>query len=154
MGPRQSFTRQMTCRLLKRWKPFLLFLKAPAKSGGAKHIHWDWSPLECASNPYGADIAPNPEKIRQTMARYDPRHFSLFGAAWAVGAVAATQRFDIRSMALASPSGPFGIVSFDGGQHNTSKRKQAKCMLPRFFTPFGFWTTISKNERRRVRKPF
>ncbi|MDE0308012.1 MAG: hypothetical protein OXI87_24470 [Albidovulum sp.] len=63
------------------------------------------------SNPYGASVAPNPEGIRQAMAMHDPRHSSLFGAAWAVGALAATESNSVDSISLASPAGPFAIVN-------------------------------------------
>jgi D-apionolactonase len=61
-------------------------------------------------NPYGTDVAPNPEQTRVPMARIDPRQRGLFAAAWAVGAVAATEGHRILSLALATPVGPFGIV--------------------------------------------
>ena len=63
------------------------------------------------SNPYGADVADNPRQIRQTMARFDPRQCGTFAAAFAVGALCATQSQGIQALALAAPAGPFGIVS-------------------------------------------
>ena len=66
------------------------------------------------SNPYGASIAPNPTRIRKTMAMEDPRHGALFGAAWLLAAVAATEDAGVDAMALASPSGPFGLVNLEG----------------------------------------
>ena len=63
------------------------------------------------SNPYGAGVADNPDQIRQPMAMYDPRHASLFGAAWITGAIAATTKHRIEAMAVGAPAGPFGIVS-------------------------------------------
>jgi hypothetical protein len=62
------------------------------------------------SNPYGADVAPNPDQIRLTMARVDPRQRGLFAAAWAVGVVAATESHRVAALSLASPAGPFGLV--------------------------------------------
>jgi hypothetical protein len=62
------------------------------------------------SNPYGPDVAPNPDQIRLPMAGVDPRQRGLFAAAWAVGAVAATQKHGVASIALATPVGPFGII--------------------------------------------
>ena len=61
-------------------------------------------------NPYALDVVPNPDQIRLPMAEIDPRQRGLFAAAWAVGAVAATERHGVASMALATPVGPFGIV--------------------------------------------
>ena len=43
------------------------------------------------SNPYGAEVAPNPEGVRRPMAMIDPRQRGLFAAAWMVGAMAATE---------------------------------------------------------------
>ena len=62
------------------------------------------------SNPYGASIAENPSQVRETMAREDPRHRGLFGAAYAVGVLAATFGSRVEALCLAAPSGPFGIV--------------------------------------------
>ena len=42
------------------------------------------------SNPYGADVVANPDQIRLAMAGTDPRQRGLFAAAWAIGAVEAT----------------------------------------------------------------
>jgi hypothetical protein len=42
------------------------------------------------SNPYGAATKENPEQVRMAMAHSDPRQRGLFGAAWALGALAAT----------------------------------------------------------------
>ena len=63
------------------------------------------------SNPYGDSVAPNPDGIRQTMAMHDPRHSSLFGAAWAVGALAATEGNSVNAISLGSPAGPFSLTS-------------------------------------------
>jgi D-apionolactonase len=62
------------------------------------------------SNPYGAATKDNPEQVRMAMAHSDPRQRGLFGAAWALGALAATGGFDVERIALAAPAGPFGLV--------------------------------------------
>jgi hypothetical protein len=62
------------------------------------------------SNPYGVDVAPNPEQSRVPMARIDPRQRGLFAAAWALGAMAATIGQGVSSVALASAVGPFGLI--------------------------------------------
>lgn len=62
------------------------------------------------TNPYGLDVASNPHQARIPMARIDPRQRGLFGAAWAVGALAATEGHCLSSVALAAPVGPFGIA--------------------------------------------
>ncbi|MBX2838001.1 MAG: hypothetical protein KTR35_14180, partial [Gammaproteobacteria bacterium] len=38
------------------------------------------------------------------------RHRGLFGAAWAVGVLAATQGSAVEALCLAAPTGPFGII--------------------------------------------
>ena len=62
------------------------------------------------SNPYGADVVANPDQIRLAMAGTDPRQRGLFAAAWAIGAVAATEQHGISSIALAAMVGPLGII--------------------------------------------
>lgn len=62
------------------------------------------------SNPYGADVAPNPDQIRQPMAREDPRQRGLFGAAYAVGVLAAAADCGVDALCLAAPFGPMGAI--------------------------------------------
>jgi hypothetical protein len=62
------------------------------------------------TNPYGAGVMENSRQSRIAMAGADPRQRGLFAAAWAVGAVAATQGHTVSSMALSAFSGAFGIV--------------------------------------------
>jgi len=61
-------------------------------------------------NAYGPDVLANPDQVRLAMAGVDPRQRGLFGAAWAVGALAATAGQNVASMALASPVGALGII--------------------------------------------
>mgnify|MGYP005988249735 CR=1 FL=1 len=70
------------------------------------------------SYPYGQEVSANPAQIRLTMATWDPRARALFGAAWAISALAKTEGFGIEAMALAAPAGPFGVLA-------------AKAMVPR-----------------------
>ena len=62
------------------------------------------------TNPYGAGVVENTCQNRIAMAGADPRQRGLFAAAWAVGAAAATQGYDVSSMALSTFTGAFGIV--------------------------------------------
>jgi hypothetical protein len=62
------------------------------------------------SNPYGSHVVANPDQLRLPMAGIDPRQRGLFAAAWAIGAVAATEQYGILSVALAGPVGQFGII--------------------------------------------
>jgi hypothetical protein len=59
---------------------------------------------------YGSRVVANPDQLRLPMAGIDPRQRGLFAAAWAIGAVAATEQYGILSMALATPVGPLGII--------------------------------------------
>jgi hypothetical protein len=69
------------------------------------------------SNPYGSRLADNPHNRRVPMASADPRQRGLFGAAWMVGAVAATAGSAVESLALAAPSGPLGLLDDTGKPH-------------------------------------
>ena len=62
------------------------------------------------SNPYGSGVVENLQQSRIAMAGADPRQRGLFAAAWAVGAVAATEGHDVSSMALSAFVGPFGVI--------------------------------------------
>lgn len=62
------------------------------------------------SNPYGRSVADNPGRVRLAMAQHDPRQAGLFGAAWMIGAAAATAGRPIEHIALGAPYGPFGLV--------------------------------------------
>ncbi|MFW6077434.1 MAG: hypothetical protein ACOC71_06760 [Hyphomicrobiales bacterium] len=62
------------------------------------------------TNPYGAATKDNAEQARVAMAHSDPRQRGLFGAAWALAALAATGGFGVERIALAAPAGPFGLV--------------------------------------------
>lgn len=65
-------------------------------------------------NPYGAAVADNPRKERVPMARNDPRHGALFGAAFMAGVAAQAVRGDVERLILAAPVGAFGLVEADG----------------------------------------
>lgn len=61
-------------------------------------------------NPYGATVTPNPAGGRVTMARVEPRHRGLFGAAWHLGYLAQAANGGVEAATLASPVGEFGIA--------------------------------------------
>jgi len=62
------------------------------------------------SNPYGSGVMDNDLQNRIAMAGADPRQRGLFAAAWAVGAVAATEGHKVSSLALSALVGPFGAI--------------------------------------------
>jgi hypothetical protein len=61
-------------------------------------------------NPYGADYTPNPDNRRVTMARIEPRHRGLFGAAWHLGYFSEVAQGGLEAATMASPAGEFGIA--------------------------------------------
>lgn len=61
-------------------------------------------------NPYGADYTPNPDNKRVTMARIEPRHRGLFGAAWHLGYLSQVANAGLEAATMASPVGEFGIA--------------------------------------------
>lgn len=87
-----------------------IFASADALRGGVPY-RLGLVSIGMRTNPYGAAVAENPAQVRRTMAQIDPRHLGLFGAAWAVGALAATQGSPVEALCLAAPTGPFGILS-------------------------------------------
>ncbi|MCY0096735.1 hypothetical protein [Hoeflea ulvae] len=82
--------------------------------GGEHGYRLGLTAIGMRSNPYGKAVSPNPEQLRLTMATWDPRARALFGAAWAVAALARTEGFEVGAMALAAPVGPFGVLSRAG----------------------------------------
>ena len=61
-------------------------------------------------NPYGSAVTPNPTGGRVTMARVDPRHRGLFGAAWHLGYLSQVVNYGAEAATVASPVGEFGIA--------------------------------------------
>jgi hypothetical protein len=61
-------------------------------------------------NPYGAAVTPNPAGRRVTMARIEPRHRGLFGAAWHLGYLSQAANGGVEAATVASPVGEFGIA--------------------------------------------
>ncbi len=84
-------------------------LASGAALSGGKPYRLGLVSIGMRSNPYGADVVANPDRLRCTMARTDPRHSGLFGAAWAVGALAAAADAGISGLALGAPAGPFSL---------------------------------------------
>jgi hypothetical protein len=60
-------------------------------------------------NP-GGDPAPNPDNIRGTMVRMDPRHRGLFGAAWTLASIGEAALGGVAAISPAALAGEFGIV--------------------------------------------
>ncbi len=87
-----------------------VFASARAIAGDAP-LHLGLVAIGARSNPYGASVAANPARNRVEMARDDPRHGALFGAAWAVAATARAATSGIASLAPAMTAGPLGLTA-------------------------------------------
>ena len=61
-------------------------------------------------NPYGASTAPNPGNARVCLSNMDPRQRGLYGAAWAVGYVAALAGGGPSAITLGAATGPAGMI--------------------------------------------
>jgi D-apionolactonase len=73
-----------------------------------KPLHLGLLSIGMRSNPYGASVAPNPERLRLPMAMEDPRQETGFAAAYAVAVLARAAAAGVESLALAMPGGPLG----------------------------------------------
>ncbi len=74
----------------------------------ARPLHLGLLSIGMRSNPYGADVAPNPDGRRLPMAMDDPRQGTGFAAAYAVAVLARAAAAGVESLALAMPDGPLG----------------------------------------------
>jgi D-apionolactonase len=73
-----------------------------------KPLHLGLLSIGMRSNPYGAAVAPNPDRLRLPMAMDDPRQGTGFAAAYAVAVLARAAAAGVGSLALAMPDGPLG----------------------------------------------
>ncbi len=62
------------------------------------------------TSPFGAPTTPNPDNLRVTMTRSDPRQRGLLGAAWHLGYAAKMAEGQVPSVILGAPIGPFGLI--------------------------------------------
>ena len=72
------------------------------------------SAIGLRENPYGSSVAQNQLQQRITMARRDPRHRGLFGAAWTLAYIAVAARYGVELLTLAHGAGDFGVLNDDG----------------------------------------
>jgi D-apionolactonase len=68
------------------------------------------STIAMRQNPYGSRTFDNPAGKRIAMANADPRHNSLFGAAWTLGYAAATAEARLATLTQLALTGPFGLL--------------------------------------------
>ena len=59
------------------------------------------------TNPYGADVAPNPERVRKPRTLDDPRQITEFAAAYAKAVFEIATKAGVEALALSSLGGPF-----------------------------------------------
>jgi hypothetical protein len=83
-------------------------LATAAGIAGGKPLHLGLVSIGMRSNPYGAGVAPNPDRLRLPMAMDDPRQDTGFAAAYAVALLARAAAAGVGSLALAMPGGPLG----------------------------------------------
>ena len=69
------------------------------------------STIAMRQNPYGSATKDNREFMRIAMAKRDPRHNALFGAAWAVGYAARVAPAGLEQLVLSAFAGPFGLIA-------------------------------------------
>lgn len=81
--------------------------------GNNKPYHLGPSMISMRSNPYGADVYPNPDNIRLTMTDADPRQRGLFFASWLVGYLAQIQASGISHWCPAALCGKAGLQPFN-----------------------------------------
>ena len=95
----------------------------PAVIASTRHLMGDLpyrlgpSGLGLRENPYGPDVAGNPEGRRVPMARSDPRHRGLFGAAWTLALLEIAAREGLASVTAADCTGDLGVIGRQGGGH-------------------------------------
>ena len=82
---------RMIVRLSRRSRVLLIFTEALVRWPMDGIIDWAWWQFGMRSNPYGSGVMENALQSRIAMAGADPRQRGLFAAAWAVGAVTATE---------------------------------------------------------------
>jgi hypothetical protein len=90
-----------------------VFDSASALAEG-RPLHLGLIAIGVRSNPYGRDVLPNPDNVRMPMVRKDPRQFTEFAAAYAVGVLAVAARSGVASLALAMPDGDLGVQGPQG----------------------------------------
>ncbi len=84
---------------------------------GATAYHLGPSGISCRDNPYGSDVAANPDGKRVCLAPNDPRQHARFGAAWNLGLAAHASRAALARLAIGAMTGPQGMVTDDGKRH-------------------------------------
>ena len=72
------------------------------------------STIAMRQNPYGARVIPNPEAAQVCMTDDDPRHRTVFGAAYGLGLAAALVGSGVEVWTPAGLYGPRGVMDWQG----------------------------------------
>ena len=98
------------------------------------------------TNPYGRACAPNPAGARVAMAERDPRHGALFGAAFMVGVLAATEGHPVARLALGAVAGPFDLADAPAWRVVHAAAAMAGAMRLSLTTPDGVAGVAVRND--------
>ena len=110
MARRPLRMRRTMTRSLRILEGLSHVLKSGRALSGERDYRLGLVAIGMRSNPYGSGVVENVRQNRVAMAGADPRQRGLFAAAWAVGAVAATEGHRVSSLALSALVGPFGAI--------------------------------------------
>jgi len=124
-------------------------LKSGRAIAGGRDYRLGLVAIGMRSNPYGSGVVENVQQNRVAMAGADPRQRGLFAAAWAVGAIAATEGHNVSSLALSALVGPFGAIyrreawAQPGYQENETGMVYPIFHVLRFLSAMGGATRLS-----------
>lgn len=77
--------------------------------GGNRPYRLGLVSIAMRSNPYGAELQPNPGHEVRTMTDTDPRQATKFAATYAIAATALAAAAGAEAICLAAPAGPFSL---------------------------------------------
>ncbi|MES2433519.1 MAG: hypothetical protein V4586_06800 [Pseudomonadota bacterium] len=81
---------------------------------GGKAYRLGPSTIAMRQNPYGTRVIPNPDGVQVCMTDDDPRHRTVFGAAYALGLAAALVGSGVEVWTPAGLYGPRGMMDWNG----------------------------------------
>ncbi|MBG1232428.1 hypothetical protein [Aestuariivirga litoralis] len=90
-----------------------IFASARAFIGKAEY-HLGPSTIAARMNPYGADVADNPKRLRMCLAPNDPRQIGTFAVEWNHGLIAAAANARLTRITLCDVTGPRGLFDAKG----------------------------------------
>ena len=135
--------------VIENLEGLLHVLKSGRAIAGGRDYRLGLVAIGMRSNPYGSGVVENVQQNRVAMAGADPRQRGLFAAAWAVGAIAATEGHNVSSLALSALVGPFGAIyrreawAQPGYQENETGMVYPIFHVLRFLSAMGGATRLS-----------